>query len=85
MEAIEAQNGPWMAVDQWSQIAITLMRSRIWIWIRPEVKSWIRNGIKVKSWIWIRISVFSTYFPSSRVVKTQAEPVPTKKIEERKR
>jgi hypothetical protein len=56
MEALETQNGPWRALDQRSPILITLMRTRIWDWIRTEVKSWIRNRIKVKSWIRIRIS-----------------------------
>jgi hypothetical protein len=38
-------------VDQWSQIRMALMRSRIRIWIRIEVKSWIWIRIEVKSWI----------------------------------
>ncbi len=45
--AVDAQNGGLKgSVDQWSQIRITFMRSRI----RIEVKSWIRIRIKVKSW-----------------------------------
>ncbi len=36
-------------IDKWSQIPITLMRSRIRI--RIKVKSWIRIRIKVKIWI----------------------------------
>jgi hypothetical protein len=42
-------------VDQWSQIRITLIRSRIRI--RNNVKRWIRIRIKVKRWIQIRIKV----------------------------
>jgi hypothetical protein len=35
------------SLDHWSQIRITLMRSRIWIWIQIdiEVNSWIRISI----------------------------------------
>jgi hypothetical protein len=52
---LEAQNGALKVfLDQWSQIPITLMRSRIRIWIRI---SWIRIRIEVKSWIWIRVCI----------------------------
>jgi hypothetical protein len=67
-----AQNGayglkmePWRSVDQWSQIRITLMRSRIRILIKlksrirvyNKVKSRIRIHIKEKKEIRIRIKV----------------------------
>ncbi len=44
---------PWSGgyVDQWSQIRITLMRSRIRIWIRIKVKRGIRIRFLVKRWI----------------------------------
>jgi hypothetical protein len=45
-EAVQAQNGTsGGSVDQWSQVRITFMRSRIWI--RIELKSRIRIDIKV--------------------------------------
>jgi hypothetical protein len=43
---------PWSgSIDQWLQISMTLMRSRIRIWIRIKVKSWTRIRFTV---IWIR-------------------------------
>ncbi len=59
LEALEAQNRavdthngawrlemePWRVIDQWSQIPITFMRSRIRI--RIEEKSWIRVRIEM--------------------------------------
>ncbi len=57
---------PGRSVDQWSQILITLIRSRIlfririkvkgWIWISIKVTVWIRIRIEVRSWIRTRIS-----------------------------
>jgi hypothetical protein len=51
MEALKGRSGG--SVDQWSQIRITLMRSRIWICIK--VKNRIRICIREKIWIRIRI------------------------------
>ncbi len=51
--AVEAQNGG--SVDQWSQIRISLLRSRIQIHIKG--KSWIRISIKVKIRIRMRMKV----------------------------
>jgi hypothetical protein len=53
---VEAQFGASEGLfDQWSQVHITLLRSRIRI--RIKVKSRIRICIKVKSWIRIRVKV----------------------------
>jgi hypothetical protein len=46
---------PWRAVDQWSQILITLMTSSIWI--RIKVQSQVLLLINVKSWIRIHVEV----------------------------
>jgi hypothetical protein len=46
---LEARNGALDGIYQWSQIPITLMRSRIRIRIRNKVKGWIRILIEVKS------------------------------------
>ncbi len=75
-EALEAQNKavdgrcrsqlrPGGSLDQWLKIPITLMRSRIWI--RVEMKNWIRIRIKVreKDWIRVRIKVMRIRNPSS--------------------
>ena len=53
------------SIEQWAQIPIVWMRSRIQILIRCDLKSWIRIRIRVKSWnririklkSWIRISI----------------------------
>jgi hypothetical protein len=70
-----AHNGGVMAqnealevlVDQWSQILITLMRSRIRL--HSKVKSWIRARIwiriEVKSWIRFHIEVMRIRNPSN--------------------
>jgi hypothetical protein len=55
MEAGGSKWSPGGSEDQWSQISITLRRSRIRI--RMKVKNWIRILIKVKNWIRILIKV----------------------------
>jgi hypothetical protein len=54
-----AQNGilEGGSLDQRWRMNVTLMRSRIRIRLRIEVKSRIRNRIEVKRWIRIRIPV----------------------------
>jgi hypothetical protein len=53
------------SVDQWSQIRINLMRSRIRFWIRIKVKIRIRIRFKVKRCIRISIEVMRIHTPGS--------------------
>jgi hypothetical protein len=62
---LEAQNGALEGLEQWAQIPITVMRSRIRIQIPIKVKSWISIRIEVKSWIRIYIKVMRFSNPAS--------------------
>ncbi len=69
--------------SRWSQMRITLMRSRIRIFI--QVNSWIRFHITVKSWILIRIKMMQISKPACNSVKyhkafTSGEIVRTRRL-----